>query len=527
MITLQLNRTPAIALIPSHPSRLMDWNSNPVPPVQFDHPSPPKKKRVHWDDDLNDPTAKPAKASDIDRLCALYAYLDGEGREDDKDGYQRRYIKDIIDNQRLYPILEVVCSDADEWSTRHSYLTGKPASVTRCPTRIGRATKCYFAYDVDRDRLVFMKEYCSTPRLSAGFQPYWPGVMLEDLNASSPKDQKHMNEEHLRQISGGAIQEVPKARFLHRIVTDRIGRPLETYKDQRELIICLWNAFEAHREAWGKAGILHGDVSVSSIMIDVRTGKGFLNDWDMCKYRDELEKGATQHARSGTWDTMSAALLKFSRKPNQLSDDLESFVHIATLMGLRFHVHDMSEMTTINGKVTIDHKKLGEETRLAAHYKAVYSQSNLVQGMWEGGRQKFYRLRLEDPGVEFEYPEDPLQLLITKFYKLFGPLYNNLDVKRYQTSYGHVHKKAGPTNRIRNPADIGIATEIWSDSVSAIPGPPPQSQTGTFGLEELEHSHFNHIWGFFGREDIEWPTDDKTIDQLQGAVGIDPRCRKR
>ena len=53
-----------------------------------------------------------------------------------------------------------------------------------------------------------------------------------------------------------------------------------------------------HRDAYEKAGILHRDVSMSNILIDLETGKAFLNDWDLCKYTDEINLGASQHARS-------------------------------------------------------------------------------------------------------------------------------------------------------------------------------------------------------------------------------------
>lgn len=51
--------------------------------------------------------------------------------------------------------------------------------------------------------------------------------------------------------------------------------------------------FPALWGAWEKAGILHRDVSVANIMIDVDSpsGKsfGFLNDWDHCKYKADLD----------------------------------------------------------------------------------------------------------------------------------------------------------------------------------------------------------------------------------------------
>ena len=56
--------------------------------------------------------------------------------------------------------------------------------------------------------------------------------------------------------------------------------------------------YAAHQDAWEKAHILHRDVSMGNILINVETGTGFLNDWDLCKYKDELDKPASQHVRS-------------------------------------------------------------------------------------------------------------------------------------------------------------------------------------------------------------------------------------
>ena len=54
----------------------------------------------------------------------------------------------------------------------------------------------------------------------------------------------------------------------------------------------------AHKHAWEKTQILHGDVSMGNILIDIKTGDGFLNDWDLCKYKHELGGPTGQHARS-------------------------------------------------------------------------------------------------------------------------------------------------------------------------------------------------------------------------------------
>ena len=48
-----------------------------------------------------------------------------------------------------------------------------------------------------------------------------------------------------------------------------------------------------HWEAYELAGVLHRDVTPANIMIAVdsidKKLRAFLNDWDMCKYKEELE----------------------------------------------------------------------------------------------------------------------------------------------------------------------------------------------------------------------------------------------
>ena len=50
--------------------------------------------------------------------------------------------------------------------------------------------------------------------------------------------------------------------------------------------------FAAHKDAWTRAKILHRDISADNILIDVMDGTGFLNDWDLAKLRDDLQKAS-------------------------------------------------------------------------------------------------------------------------------------------------------------------------------------------------------------------------------------------
>ena len=66
----------------------------------------------------------------------------------------------------------------------------------------------------------------------------------------------------------------------------------------RYFLLFLSIVYAAHEEAWKKAQVLHRDISLSNILIDIETGEGILNDWDLAKYKKHLESGPTRHAFS-------------------------------------------------------------------------------------------------------------------------------------------------------------------------------------------------------------------------------------
>ncbi|PCH36439.1 hypothetical protein WOLCODRAFT_166925 [Wolfiporia cocos MD-104 SS10] len=142
-------------------------------------------------------------------------------------------------------------------------------------------------------------------------------------------------------------------RIHYRLIILEVGQPLKDYEEAVYLVKFLQQAVEAHGEAWTKAGILHRDVSVDNIVFDPdppkddegnKIHRAFLIYWDLCKYRKELESGPTQATRSGTWQFMSAALLRYPSKRHDVSDDLESFIHIIYWLALRFHDHDLNSV---------------------------------------------------------------------------------------------------------------------------------------------------------------------------------------
>ena len=68
-------------------------------------------------------------------------------------------------------------------------------------------------------------------------------------------------------------------------------------------------------QAWEKGGVLHRDISVGNILIDVRSPPdhpaGILNDWDMAKWREDLlsRDGASQPGVSVCkWDAFITSI---------------------------------------------------------------------------------------------------------------------------------------------------------------------------------------------------------------------------
>ncbi|KAJ3491199.1 hypothetical protein NLI96_g875 [Meripilus lineatus] len=210
---------------------------------------------------------------------------------------------------------------------------------------VGRATRGYVAYDTVSKQLVFLKDYWQPDTekyhqeldtyaklIDAGVQhiatPLGGGSVCDDPTSSH----RTLTQSCLSKAHGCSYS----ARDHYRIIVKEVGRPLEDYRDAKGMALAVYCAFKAHEGAW-KANVLHRDISSGNILI-LDNDEGILNDWDMCKHVDE-EKDATSPAfRSGTWPFMSALLLQFPRKPHQLSDDLESFVHVINWLIIRFHI---------------------------------------------------------------------------------------------------------------------------------------------------------------------------------------------
>ncbi|KAJ3491198.1 hypothetical protein NLI96_g874 [Meripilus lineatus] len=208
---------------------------------------------------------------------------------------------------------------------------------------LGRATRGYIAYDMDNKRLVFLKDYWQPVSTSyhSELDTYTKLKQAGVENIATPLgggrlEHKTITQEYLSEVQGASYD----GREHYRFAVLEIGIPLEEYEEPLEMVTAILDAVQAHKQAWD-AGVLHRDISCGNILI-LRDGsdmRGILNDWDMCKHKCTGDGRDNPAFRSGTWLFMSALLLKFPDKPHQLSDDIESFVHVINWLILRFHVN--------------------------------------------------------------------------------------------------------------------------------------------------------------------------------------------
>lgn len=99
-----------------------------------------------------------------------------------------------------------------------------------------------------------------------------------------------------------------RARRHFRLIVFQIGRSLWEFRDTRELAStfrdALTGVFEhsivaflalnflavAHQDAYELVGVLHRNVTVDNILIDVLTGRGYLSNWEMSSHLNNLSR---------------------------------------------------------------------------------------------------------------------------------------------------------------------------------------------------------------------------------------------
>ncbi|KAL4243689.1 hypothetical protein ABKN59_011161 [Abortiporus biennis] len=279
----------------------------------------------------------------------------------------------------------------------HSFLIGRPLTASHSPT--GRGTRCFAAYSKKEDRLVFLKDLwrLDNPNVRPELEIY------SELH-------RHAVECIATPICGGDV------------TLPEIGQPLSEYLHSYDLIWLILCAFIAHQQAWTRAYILHRDVSATNIVIVEEGGirVALLVDWDLSQHATQFQDKPTQLHQHGTWMFMSALMQKFPNKEYELSDDLESFIHILNFFALRFHRHD------------ITHPSL-----LSSHLHDVYEAAALnSKGILRVvNNQKFLNMSRGTPGFQF-LENDSLATVISDLMSLFQDHYSRIDIAGMEKKCG-------------------------------------------------------------------------------------------
>ncbi|KAJ3485960.1 hypothetical protein NLI96_g4583 [Meripilus lineatus] len=388
---------------------------------------------------------------------------------------------------------------------------------------VGRATRGYVAYDLDEKRLVFLKDYWQPQvdsyhpeletykKLQANHVPYIAtpvggGNVPTDPNDPKSPSQETVAQKYLLKTLGRSYS----ARVHYRFAVKEIGRPLEDYTDAGEMLQAVAFALTAHRVAWEVAGVLHRDISPANILI-TEDGDGLLNDWDMCRYKTDPTNLQSPAFRSGTWPFMSALLLCCPEKPHQVSDDLESFVHVINWLTLRYQVNSTP-------------KAIG-------HAMEVYEEYSRTDGGTDvGGGLKLANLNKGDPCFDTRYVR-PVALagVVLEMMKMCQEHYSSPDVLNQLTRSGVQIPVAPLILSAASQRRKTVRLPVWRGSrPHPVQAPVPPAPVDSKPLMEDHERITGILWGTFeSLTDPQLWEGEKLEDQFlkrptEGTCGTPP-----
>ncbi|GJE86569.1 hypothetical protein PsYK624_026490 [Phanerochaete sordida] len=435
----------------------------------------------------------------------------------------------LLRNIERYPIYKVTCPvvsvDGTIASGTKTFLVGRLA--TERYALFGRCTRGFAAFDPTEGRFVWLKDQWRSvalahSELDAYIRLHANGVSLiatpiagGDVDGHRTASQRYMT--HMKE------DRRPAAHVHTRLVTKGVGRPLESYHDSPELLKVCFEAFIAHADAYKKARILHCDVSTGNIMIDTETGQGFLNDWDLCKYVEELEDTPSPPKSMGTWPFKSCFSLRYPLKPPEVADDIESFVYVITLFALRYHKHATSPIARNTDSVAVQRRATAENHGFMGWIAAFFFDARPVgHGYCDGGMNKERHIEMADPPVMLRPLPNGRRALIDEFldlaYRLMHEHYKATDAARYaRYSIENLSKVAAG-----QPDTKGLAS---ADTVKA-------SSRATSGAEHPPRRLDNHddmmtlfirlLYDKDGNErDLTSLRGDKRFDQFHSFTYVD------
>ncbi|TFK82796.1 hypothetical protein K466DRAFT_499633, partial [Polyporus arcularius HHB13444] len=312
------------------------------------------------------------------------------------------------------------------------YVVGRP--MFSKPSLYGRCTRGFLAYDIEGRVVRFIKD-CWRPDIDsarpeheaykrlngAGVEYVLTCLGYEDVCGSDGSWQVTRTQQAVKLPRG----RVAFASGHYRLLIKEVCRPLTDFQHFRELTTIMCDALTAHQDTWEKAGILHHDISPNNILIH-EDGRGLeiercgmLCDWDLCKDKEQVEldqKRGMPDSR-GTRYFRSALSLQFPERPYELSDDIESFVHVYYYCVVRFH------------------KNYG--INLEYFVETTFEEGYLrkADGARISGDKKLYHMTSTRPPLSLRYQNRILHHLLKSIHELCREHYSAVDIEALRKRY--------------------------------------------------------------------------------------------
>ncbi|KAI0689809.1 hypothetical protein C8T65DRAFT_766104 [Cerioporus squamosus] len=361
----------------------------------------------------------------------------------------------------------------------HRVLVGRPLFSSL--SMMGRGTRGFVGWDLDADRPVFVKDSWRTesPSRHSELEIYhrlWDGEESQSVSKTHIPTVLGGGDVSVVSKYGESVQRTrtqdlvddvePNLPRVHsRIVMKEIGRRLTDFEHVYELGSGVYGALqgmeslssEFHINAPGRGRFLHRDISVNNILIMGSRGDtvGLLCDWDLAKTEQQLED--SNPTRAGTWQYMSALRQRFVEKRHELSDDLESFLHILTWSSVRYF------MPTCLNDATIS-------SILLRNFDVTDTE----------GYEKYKAMLLgEDIAMEVTLTGHPFAMMRVELMKLVKEHYESLGVTLNSTTRLTNQNIVKRKPRLPGQPDAAASPPVISATAQTVGAPRPSSVSTT------------------------------------------------
>ncbi|KAI0344305.1 hypothetical protein BDW22DRAFT_1427927 [Trametopsis cervina] len=378
-----------------------------------------------------------------------------------------------------YPVYRVRVNDGSrEGPKTREFLIGPP--FTGPVPLFERATRGFLAWEVEEERVVFLKDTWRAKdheseaqiyqKLQRATMPekYLPRVLIcGDVYFSDGDRQVTKTHDY----AGSGCDWYRPTKWIrehvrHRVVQE-VAFPLDMVSSSRQLTQAMRDTLEAVLATFRDAHMLHGDISVGNIMLDANSN-AFLNDWD---YAMSLSPENAGHVcRTGTWQFMSIGILTDPTKAHTIMDDVESCFWV-------FYYTALHHFKIISGWPRVD---IFDEQK---------QQVKAGRVVFVGGYGKLAALT-SGAILDIQFESRPMTDAIHGFSQILGEYYRALfalrDVWRRKADDAKAREELKTVSeKIESVLDIiaifdeSLKSTEWPEDDDAIPDPFPRTPTAT------------------------------------------------